>query len=837
MIGSTLGHYRIDALLGEGGMGTVYEAFDTTLRRPAALKVLGPNVLANDEAMRRFLAEARNASRLSHPNVVTIYEVGAIPGDQGAHFIAMELVKGETLASILTRGPVEVSRTLDWMAQVADGIGAAHAAGIIHRDLKPENIVVSESGFVKILDFGLAKLHAAPDMRASTAIRTTPGIVLGTVCYMSPEQARGQAMDARTDIFSMGCILYECLSGRLPFEADTAIDTMHQVIYAEPPPLPDSVPAALQQLVAKCLAKDREQRLQSAAELAAALRQIGSTPHAAVPPRKRARLWIASAIAAVVIATAVAGVVVLRRETAPQPISITRVTALNNVIGAAISPDGEYVGYGYSEAGLHSVWVRQVATGSALQVVPPAKLELMGAKFTPDSRSMVYTSHGELYQVPVLGGTPRRLLGNAASAVAFSPDGRQMAFHRAAGDVTSIVITNADGTGERTLITRRAPEILGSLFFSGTEWSPDGTSIASALRTASSARLIAVDVTTGAARTVLGNVADVGSMAWLRDDEGEAIVAAVTEHAGSPAQLWLIDPESGAHRPITNDLFDYRTVTVTRDGKTLVAVAADILSRVWSIDANGHAARLTSGRSDGSGGVAVGRGGTVLYTAPEEGKWRIWRGSEAVSGTNISAAAPALTPDGRFIVFTLFREHDAVLARMNAADGSGLRVLCPVAAERIPLPASITPDGKWVYFGSSRALWRVSIDGGQPARVAPFEADRPAVSPDGTRLAFRLPGAYGVMPIGGGPVQRFANITRTSFSSVRWSADGRALLHNSGVGDRNNLWIQPLDGSPPRKLTNFDDDYVLTFDVGPDGTLAVVRGTLSRDAVLIRNFR
>jgi Tol biopolymer transport system component len=846
MIGTTVGHYRIESLLGEGGMGTVYRAFDTTLRRPAALKVLGPYVTANDEALRRFIGEARSASRLNHPNVVTIYEVGSLETE--GHFIAMELVEGETLRSILERGPAGVQQTAEWIAQLADGLATAHAAGIIHRDLKPENVVIAESGFVKILDFGLAKLRAGPELhdadgRTSTIVKTTPGIVLGTVGYMSPEQARGQELDHRTDIFSTGCILYECLTAREPFAGDGALDTMHRIIYSEPAPIEELAPGAPPELVRitrKCLAKDPAERYQSAKDLAVDLRTLQRQP----PPTAH-RALPAVIFAAVTIALlAIATVLVLTRTKPPaKPMSITRVTSLGNVIGAAISPDGEYAAYAYSENGLHSLWVRQMATGSTVQIVAPARLQLAGGKFAPDGRSFFYTARDTLYQIPVLGGTPRKLLTNISGAVSFSPDGKRIAFQRVDsprhGD-SAIVIANADGSGQRVLIAKSPPETIGTYPGNAPEWSPDGESIATALRTPSGMKVILADAASGATRTVSQDFTAIGSMAWLRD--GSGIVTVLNEHAASAAQLWLINPGDGTRRAITNDLVDYRTVTATRDGRVL-AVAADTLAHIWRIGADGAAQKITSGRSDGNGGLAVANDGTPVYATLEEGKWQLWRGDRHATGIDVSGVAPAISRDGRLIVFTMLRERDAVLARMNA-DGTDVRVLCPIVAERYPQPAAITPDGRAVIFGSDGRLWKVSIDGGRPVRITGFDAMGPAISPDGTRIAFILRtdftigDAIGVLPLEGGPVARFPAVALHSFSCVRWTADGTGLLHNAGVNDRVNLWLQPLDGTPPRRITNLDDDYLLRFDVSPDGKhLMAVRGVLSRDAVLIENFR
>src|SRR5688572_26684646 len=373
MQGRTLGRYRIDSLLGEGGMGKVYKAFDDSLGRAAAVKVLPNDVVHDAGRLERFVREARTASSLNHPNVVTIYEVGKDgDGDTATHFIAMEIVEGDTLRERIMRGRLPIPRAVDLVAQIADGLAAAHAAGVVHRDLKPENVVIAKSGFAKILDFGLAKLREDPALSkddGATAVKTSPGTLLGSLGYMSPEQARGEDADHRSDIFSLGCILYECVTGARPFRGDTAVDTLHRILHDDPPPMATIVPespAELQRIVRKSLAKEPDQRYQSARDLAIDLhnlkREIESQPGTAAalapPARTPRRWWIAAAAIALLLAIAAAFVLTRRptsttpAATAPAtPMSIARLTSSGNVTGAVISPDGEYLAYAYSEGG------------------------------------------------------------------------------------------------------------------------------------------------------------------------------------------------------------------------------------------------------------------------------------------------------------------------------------------------------------------------------------------------------------------------------------------------------------------------------------------------------
>ena len=875
MIGSTAGRYRIDSLLGEGGMGRVFKAFDTTLGRAAAVKVLDPRVIADPERLQRFMREARTASSLNHPNVVTIYEVGELA--EGGHFIAMELVEGDTLREVLGRGRPELARALEWVAQLADGIATAHAAGITHRDLKPENVVIAHNGFAKILDFGLAKLHEAarePDPQTKTAVMsTTPGAVLGTVGYMSPEQARGDDVDHRSDIFSIGCILYECVTGRRPFIGDSSIDTLHKIIYAEPPPLEEKAPEApreLHRIIRKTLAKDRDQRYQSAKDLAIDLRELktdlSSTPRLSgirEHPRARKTRWpVWLGAAALVIAAILSAIALVKRKpetvapaAAPARMTLARVTTSGNVIGSAISPDGEYIAYAYSDAGKHSLWVRQLATGSALELIPPSRVGMWGLKFSPDSRSIYYTlksvdePSGTLYQIPILGGQPRQLLTKIESAVTFSPDATKMAFHRIhspkPGD-SSIVIANADGTGQKALITKSPPEYLAPHFWGSPEWSPDGKWIATALRTGGSSKLVTIDAATAAVSDLLPQEFELpGSIACLPD--GGGVLFTASSRPGEPGQIWLVPRGATTAQAVTNDLFDYRTVTVARDGKTLLAVAADTNAAIWktAVDATEPAKKISSGRYDGLGGVAVASDGSVIFSAFENGVGFISSIDPAGNKRQLSppgygSVGPAVSPDGKVIVFVMLREKETVLARMNR-DGTGVRALCPIVPPGKQAPA-ITPDGRWVMFGSSpsgtKRLFKVSIDGGAPQQVTDYDSERVAVSPDGKRIAFVVTGGISVANSDGSDPKRLENVSLTSSSFAQWTADGKALLHNAGPNDRVNIWLHPLDGSPPRRITRFDGEYVLTFGVGPDGkTLAVTRGLLSRDAVVIRNFR
>src|SRR5215831_10605555 len=282
MIGQMLGHYRIEAKLGEGGMGVVYRAFDTHLDRSVAIKILRVDATTSPERKRRFVQEAKAASALNHPNIVHIYDISS---SDGTDFIAMEFVAGKTLDQLIGKSGLSLKDTLKYAIQIADALGRAHSAGIVHRDLKPGNIIVGEDGRVKLLDFGLAKLtETAVDPDSATATMTAPerpqteeGTIVGTVAYMSPEQAEGRKIDARSDIFSFGSVLYEMVSGRRPFEGGSRISTLSAILHKEPQPpaqLATDLPAELEKIISRCLRKDLDRRPQHVGDIKLALEEL-----------------------------------------------------------------------------------------------------------------------------------------------------------------------------------------------------------------------------------------------------------------------------------------------------------------------------------------------------------------------------------------------------------------------------------------------------------------------------------------------------------------------------------------------------------------------------------
>ena len=561
LVGKSILHYSVVKKLGAGGMGVVYEAEDSRLGRHVALKFLSRDFEQDTYALERFKQEARAASALNHPNICTIY---AIEECDGQHFIAMELLEGESLSDKIDGHPLPLDKILDIGIQITDALDVAHHKGIVHRDLKPANIFLTTRGQAKILDFGLAKLtydrRAALETVAGEAATaaplhlTSPGMAIGTVAYMSPEQARGEELDGRSDLFSMGAILYEMATGKIPFDGNTSAVIFQGILDRNPRPVDElnpSVPFKLVEIIDKALEKDADLRYQSAAEMRADLKRLkrDSTGHtsqarlaaasstaiaAASDSRPLERLSSSSTVleaarrhrngATLVLVLSLAmialGIYGFYRkfsawlgDSGPVPfqnMSMEKLTNSGKTLLATISPDGKYVVNVVDEGhGQQSLWMRHVATGSNAQIMPPAEINYKGLTFSPNGDFLYFVSGdpqhpglGFLYQIPVLGGTPRKLVDDVDSAVSFSPDGQQMVYLRnSSSDASSkLILAHTDGTGEHVLASLPLPG------YTDPAWSPDGKSIAAAVLDPGSqnlGRLVLLDPNTRKEKTVL----------------------------------------------------------------------------------------------------------------------------------------------------------------------------------------------------------------------------------------------------------------------------------------------------------------------------------------------
>ncbi len=884
-----ISHYRIVSPLGAGGMGEVYLAQDRTLGRSVALKILPPDLVRSEDRVRRFELEAKSASSLSHPNIVTIYEIGqdpvrtpGAPDSDPVHYISMELVSGKTLAALIHEDKADLRTLLGYLAQAAEGLSKAHAAGIVHRDLKPGNIMVSADGFTKVLDFGLAKLtekrEGAPDISEAPTLAadgSAVGSVVGTAGYMSPEQVAGRAVDHRSDIFSFGCILYEAATRRKPFAAETGIETMHKILNEKPVPVEeinDKVPAELRRLIRRCLAKSPDQRVQSIKDLAIELREIveeydtlsasaSSTTHAsgAALAAKPGRTWgLPALVAAGLLAAAGLGVGWwgFRRGAAEggapsafQTMRMSTQTSRGDVLDTAISPDGRYLAYLAGSPGRVSLRVRQVATGSDVEVLPASDAGLESPAFSPDGNYVYYLSrkpenpiYRALFQVPSLGGAPRERAFDVDSRVSFSPDGKQVAFWRGVPQKQEslLVAFDLDSGRDRVLATIAAPEVQQG----PAAWSPDGQAIAALLLEPApdlETTVAFFDASSGARRDFLELPRTIlASLAWLPDGRGLVATGQELRSGTTNNQVFLIrHPEATVQR-VTNDFNQYTSVSASGGEEAIGALRITRLANLWLADAGGAPARpLTSitNPEDSPLGLSVTGKGGILFAAPRDQHLQTW-------ATDPEGGAPRpLTSGESHSIVRGAAGSVVVLDRLDSegvhiwamsADGSGLRRLTSGAGEQA---GALSPDGRWVAFVPYDAPRTVSLVGVETGQVSAFTSSTggiAAFSPDGTKVllnqleadatglqrtvwaAFAVPGAA--------PLATFR--LPASAIDVAWNPDGRGLTFRKRDDPAWNVYRQDEAAKEPVPVTRFTDGRLTAHAWSPDGArLAVIRRT------------
>ena len=765
-------------------MGVVYEAEDTKLGRRVALKFLPAETEHDKSAMERFLREARSASSLNHPGICTIH---AIEENNGRTFIAMELLEGQALDKLLAAGPLAIRRTLEIGIQLADALDAAHKKGIVHRDIKPGNIFVTERSVVKILDFGLAKLLRdksdeldGETIGVDTALLTSPGMAVGTIAYMSPEQARGEEIDGRSDLFSLGAVLYQMVTGKLAFPGSTSAVIFDNILHnapIAPVTLNPNVPAELERILNKALEKDRDCRYQVAAEMRADLKRLqresdsGRTPAAPSVSRTAAAVEsskpssgkaasgdiagqaleakssgsvlidaarknkigaaLTTFLVLLVIAAAVFGMYSFLHKPQHVPFehfSIENLTNNGHVSFATLSPDGRYLLHVRDEDGLQSLWLRHIATGSNTQVVAPAATRYQGLTFSPDANFIYFVRREEaehtiaqLYSAPMLGGTPRLLVKDVDSPITFSPDGKRFAYLREHHDTPNydLFLVNSDGSPDRTLFSNT----LLSSDSAVPVWLPDGkTIVIPIVQTARGALggLLAVDVDSGKREEkVVISSRVYYEPVWLPNAGGLVATSIGGSLQSFHRQLGVLSYPAGEFRPLTTDTNDYYGPSASVDGKSIAATQRHFVYQLTVSPAS---------KPDELKPIPLMSHQQIWqWNWMGDGKLLIPQSGALLSIDAASGDQSSILPDtkgaadqavmcGASIVFRLINTSAGNAVNLWKAGPAGTSPL-QLTTGRNERNPQCSPDGKWVYF--------VEVRENQALKRVPIEGGTP----------------------------------------------------------------------------------------------------------------
>jgi len=859
--GTKLDGYEVLGLLGAGGMGEVYRARDYVLKREVAIKVLPSFVSQDPDRLRRFELEAQAAAALNHPNILAIYRFGVF---EGAPYLVSELLVGDTLRQQVERGPLPVRKAIDYGVQIARGLAAAHDKGIVHRDLKPENLFVTKDGRIKILDFGLAKLMqsqktAREGGEPTQVYGTEPGLVMGTVGYMSPEQVRGKTVDHRADIFAFGAILYEMLAGKRAFQRSTSAETMSAILNEDPPGVAQSarnIPLGLQRVVHRCLEKNPEQRFQSASDLAFALEALSESGISSAiaigapiqPPRSNALVWSVGMIAVLAVA-AVTYFLATRHETVPfERYSLQRVIDSKHVRSIAISPDGIYLAAVVSDAkGAQSLLLHHLPTNSERTIVQDPAYRYYHVAFSPDG-SYIYFRIDALgtprpdrlddYRIPVLGGQPTRVIAGVAFPLSFIDGGQRVCFYRQdlSAGTYKFLSANAYGGDEQILANGKKP------FPALAVCAPNGKF---AVMENELGDIESFDFASGSTR-ILASSSTLGGylndMRWTPDGKG---LFATSREKTDFAPISFLSYPGGNLRRITNDLSVYSGISLTADAKTIATTQTNLNAKFAELSVEGPSdvqehqtgelvwfTWLDNDKivGDGSGNLRI-----VDLLKDESTTMNVAKGH--------LFGQPSLCGPDTLVVVGRALEGDIRSVYTMHLDGSGLTQLTKGPRDFFP---ECTADGKWVFYVDNRdpnnpLLMRQPLQGGTAQKVIPagiwFN-----ISSDGKLLAtaaidegapLQIISLDSMRVIRSFPPRNFDN-----FDLFAFSADSKSVFYVARIGADETIWRQPLDAATPMKVASLPGKVVNWIRPSPGGTkLGLILETPTSEAVLLRDVR
>lgn len=861
--GSTLGDYVVLARIGAGGMGEVYQARDTHLKRKVAIKVLPAFLSADRDRLRRFEQEARAAAALNHPNILAVFQMGI---HEGAPYLVSELLEGSTLREQLRHGRLPLRKAVDFGTQIARGLAAAHDKGIAHRDLKPENLFITNEGLAKILDFGLAKLMPQVldvDGKAPTITSMTePGAVLGTVGYMSPEQVAGKTADHRADIFAFGAVLYEMLTGTRAFQKNTAAETMSAILNEEPPAISDldsNTPGALQRIVRRCLEKHPEQRFQSASDLAFALESLSETAATSPPAIRRLgahRIWRWAAAFLLVVLAVVVWIMANRPGPEFQnPLSNAQFTPLTDFKGAetnpSISPDGKFVAFISDRGGGFDVWLMQ-SNGSSLANLTQGRLgdaraPLRAIGFSSDGSEVWSggTPQRRLMLWPLMGGAPHNFLDAHAAEVAWSPDGSRLVYHTYdPGD--PVFVADDNGANQREILQNEP-----GLHNHFQVWSPDGHWIYFVRGRPATREMDLWRISPDGKE--LEQLTHLNSdIAYPIPVDQRTILFVSRNQDGAGPWLWAFDVRTRAARRVSSGVEEYTAIAATADGRRLAASVVNPRANLWTVPISNRVAEEESVRPFQLPTVRAQAprfgGGSLFYLSSRDGADGLWRyrdgqALEIWPGAEGALQSPAaVSADGRTVAFAL-RRHGKEQMHVMAADGTQLRPLSSDVDARGA--ASWSPDSKWIVVAGGDAagpgLFKMSTGGGASVRIATGPFLDPVWSPRGDMIMYSGMQVFTSAPLlaihpDGTPVKLPKINVQREGERARFLPDGSGLVYM--VGDTlagQDFWLLDLRTMLSRRLTRLASSAVMrSFDITPDGTRIVFdRLQENSDIVLI----